>query len=122
MTNIQRKYRNNNLREPVTVVGEILPEDSADDVLVCSIPANSYIISVQVIDLTGTNGRVVLNPTKENLEVTYLPEATALSVSGITEFLTGRIIVLVEFVSFDVINGTSVPNIDSVTYVAPIVN
>ena len=123
MTNIQRKYRNNNLREPVTVVGEILPDDSGDDVLVCSVPANSYITSVVVINQTeeADNDAVVLNPLGADLEGLFLTEATAISVSDITEFLTGRIVVAVTFINPDVVNGTSVPAIDSVTYVAPIV-
>jgi hypothetical protein len=126
MTDIQRLYKNNELRGVSVSTGEITAVEVAGgdtDFVVCTIPAKSVVTKITILsDGVNTDQSVTITiaGVPANLDVTAATPAVSgnvtiattkdeqVQVTGVDQFTKGRIIVMVDFIRPDVVTGDRV--------------
>jgi len=130
MTDIQWKYRNTDLRGVSVATAEITVDDVAGgevDFTVTTIPVGSVISDMTVVleavnvaekftvEIAGSQPLISLAVDEQagTKLVTEMPELVVtedarVEVKGVDTFTAGRIVIMVQFVRFDVVNGDRV--------------
>ena len=126
MKDIQLKYRNTEARKVSVAVGEITPADIADKILVTAIPKDSAILNLIVVkdNITEAESSFTVQVGESDTEIlfdgtmmTHTASLTPSKISkqdigvvaeGVPPFTTGRYIIMVEYIRYDIITGDRV--------------